>query len=357
MSILDKLDLKLHEPKRIDFYVAFRGLQLLLESGSTLQQAAMELAGEQRNESLGNALKNIGRHLGAGIGVGAAFAREKIFPSFVAPTIEAGDKAGRTTEAFAKLSEIMYLQHNLYSKVNNALFVPKIASVLMGVLIIGYVKFAIPQYMDLYKDNNIELPWLISFVTSLVNGLVDYFYLTILIIYLAVRSIKYFAQRNVDIIDGWKLKVPVYSDLHFNFLQHQFVSVMELMLESGMTIPEGLLMASKSVDNSLMKENILRIRKEIMGGKSLAYCMKTYNKHSTFDKLMISSIKIGERSNQVIKVLKDDADYYSKTLIDLIEPTSTKITFIVMIPMGLVIVGMFMFTLIPMFSYISQVTS
>ena len=56
MSILDKLDLKLHEPKRIDFYVAFRGLQLLLESGSTLQQAAMELAGEQRNESLGNAL-------------------------------------------------------------------------------------------------------------------------------------------------------------------------------------------------------------------------------------------------------------------------------------------------------------
>ena len=165
------------------------------------------------------------------------------------------------------------------------------------------------------------------------------------------------AQRNVDIIDGWKLKVPVYSDLHFNFLQHQFVSVMELMLESGMTIPEGLLMASKSVDNSLMKENILRIRKEIMGGKSLAYCMKTYNKHSTFDKLMISSIKSGERSNQVIKVLKDDADYYSKTLIDLIEPTSTKITFIVMIPMGLVIVGMFMFTLIPMFSYISQVTS
>ena len=72
---------------------------------------------------------------------------------------------------------------------------------------------------------------------------------------------------------------------------------------------------------------------------------------------MISSIKSGERSNQVIKVLKDDADYYSKTLIDLIEPTSTKITFIVMIPMGLVIVGMFMFTLIPMFSYISQVTS
>ena len=209
MSILDKLDLKLHEPKRIDFYVAFRGLQLLLESGSTLQQAAMELAGEQRNESLGNALKNIGRHLGAGIGVGAAFAREKIFPSFVAPTIEAGDKAGRTTEAFAKLSEIMYLQHNLYSKVNNALFVPKIASVLMGVLIIGYVKFAIPQYMDLYKDNNIELPWLISFVTSLVNGLVDYFYITIPIIYLVVRSIKYFAQRNVDIIDGWKLKVPV----------------------------------------------------------------------------------------------------------------------------------------------------
>ena len=82
----------------------------------------------------------------------------------------------------------------------------------MGVLIIGYVKFAIPQYMDLYKDNNIELPWLISFVTSLVNGLVDYFYITIPLIYLAVRSIKYFAQRNVDTIvtSGICMSVDVY---------------------------------------------------------------------------------------------------------------------------------------------------
>ena len=78
-------------------------------------------------------------------------------------------------------------EYNLYSKVNNALFVPKIASVLMAVLIIGYVKFAIPQYVDLYKDNNIELPWLISFITSLVNGLVDYFYITIPLIYFAIK--------------------------------------------------------------------------------------------------------------------------------------------------------------------------
>ena len=58
----------------------------------------------------------------------------------------------------------------------------------------------------------------------------------------------------------------------------------------------------------------------------------------------------------MLDVLRDDCDYYAKTLNNLIEPTSSKITFMVMIPMGIAIVGMFMFTLVPMFSYIGQVS-
>ena len=41
----------------------------------------------------------------------------------------------------------------------------------------------------------------------------------------------------------------------------------------------------------------------------------------------------------------------------MIEPTSTKITLLVMLPMGLLIVLMFMFTLVPMFDYMSRISS
>ena len=52
----------------------------------------------------------------------------------------------------------MWLQHNLYSKVKNALFIPKIAAVLMAIMTIAYIKIAIPEYVKLYKETGIPLP-------------------------------------------------------------------------------------------------------------------------------------------------------------------------------------------------------
>ena len=49
----------------------------------------------------------------------------------------------------------MFMQHNLYSKVKNALLVPKIAAVMMTIMAIAYIKIAIPEYIVLYKDNDI----------------------------------------------------------------------------------------------------------------------------------------------------------------------------------------------------------
>lgn len=42
-------------------------------------------------------------------------------------------------------------------------------------------------------------------------------------------------------------------------------------------------------------------------------------------------------------------------LTNMIDPVSTKITLLVLIPMGMLIVAMYVFTMIPMFSYMSQV--
>lgn len=342
-----------------DFYACFDQLYMLLKSGSTLQQAINEIAHVQTNAKLGQALRNISRNLSAGVATGAAFKKEGVFPRLVAPTIESGDRAGRLSDTFLRLSELMWLQHNLYSKVKNALFIPKIAAVLMAIMTIAYIKIAIPEYVKLYKETGIPLPWIVSFVSGCVNGIVDYWFITLPVLCCLYKAWEWFSSNNVGIVDSWKLRLPIYNKLHFFFVQHQLASVLNLMLSSGLTLTDSLAQAGKVVDNSIVSNAVGKVREDIIKGNTLSDSMQHYNHGDTpvFDNMLLASINAGEKSNHITLALEHDCKYYERLLNNMIEPTSTKITLLVMLPMGLLIVLMFMFTLVPMFDYMSRISN
>ena len=71
--------------------------------------------------------------------------------------------------------------------------------------------------------------------------------------------------------------------------------------------------------------------------------------------MLIASINAGERSNNLTHSLDQICKYYERTLNNMIDPISTKLTLAVLIPMGIFIVLMYLFTMIPMFSYMNQI--
>lgn len=354
-SLTDKINETFDKPKLADFYSVFSQLYMLLNSGSPLQEALLDIANDQPNQKLGAALRSISKSLASGIAAGAAFKQANIFPRLVPPTIEAGNRAGQLSETFLKLSELMWLQHNLYSKVKNALFVPKMAAVLMVIMTIAYIKIAIPEYIKLYEENDIELPWIVGAVTNSVNLIVDYWYITIFICFLGYKAWSWFTEAHTAVVDAWKLKVPIYSKLHFTFLQHQIASITALMLASGLTAPDALTQASKVADNSLAAYALTKAREDLQKGHPLSLSLKRNNGLGVFDGMLIASITAGEKSDQLVLALNQDCKYYERLINNMIDPVSTKITLLVMLPMGILIVCMFAFTLIPMFGYIDKV--
>lgn len=356
MNLVDKINEIFDKPKEIDFYAIFSHLNLLLSSGSDMPSAVTEIATYQQKKVLVSALNNISRNLRAGISTGMAFKKESVFPRIVSPTLEAGEKSGHLSDVCKKLSEIMDMQDRLYSKVRNALLVPKIAAVMMTIMAIAYIKIAIPEYITLYQDNDIPLPAVVVVVTDFVNAIVDYWYITLFVIFLLYKAFGWFVANRSDIVDSIKLKLPIYRDLHFNFLQHQFASILSIMLSSGLTEQQSLTQVSQVVDNSVMSSTILKVRDDILKGNSISESMRKNNGEHIFDNLLLASINAGEKSNSVPGALNQCSQYYERTINNQVETVSTKLTFIVMIPIGVVIVAMFAFTMIPMFSYITNVT-
>ena len=355
VNFIDKIKDYFDRPKSIDYYNVFSQIYMLLTSGSTLQQAIRDITPYQEKKSLKNSLISIQKSLAIGLSTGAAFRKENVFPKIVAPSLEAGDRAGALSRACYQLSEMFYLQHNLYSKIQNALFVPKMSAVLMILMTIGYTKITLPEFIKLYNDTGLEIPPIIAVVHSVVNSIVDHWYFTILFIYLCWKCWTKFAESNLNIVDGFKLRIPIYKKLHFLFLQHQFSSTVSLMLSSGLTIPDALMQAQKVVDNVYMADSISLVRTGVLKGLSLTDSMTKNNKDKIFDRMLIASINAGERSANLSSSLDSNCKYYERTLNNMIDPVSTKLTLIVIVPMGIMIVAMYIFTMIPMFNFMGQI--
>lgn len=355
MNFIDKIKDYFNRPKLIDFYNVFSQLYMLLSSGCNLSQAIEDIVVYQEKRSLRDSLKSISKSLSVGLSTGAAFRKESLFPLIVAPSLEAGDKAGALSKSILQLSEMFFLQHNLYSKINNALFTPKISAVMLTLLCIGYVKIAVPEFIKVYHETGMELPIIIYLVSGIVNGIVDYWYFTIIIIYMFWKTWKWFVRNNRGLIDSWRLKLPIYKQLHYLFIQHQFASTLSLMLSSGLTVPDALLQAQKVVDNVNMADSIFRIRTGVLKGLSLTDSMTKNNNNKIFDRMLIASINAGERAANLPKSLNANCQYYERTLNNMIDPVSTKITLVVIIPIGLFMFAIYAFSLIPLFSYVGQV--
>lgn len=355
MHMFDFLENWLNKPKLIDFYYLFSQIHMMLLSGYNIQNSLQEISANTPNKILSNSLVKIYKSLYSGITASAAIEREKIFPRITAPTVAAGEKAGNPANAFLKLSELIWLQHNLYSKVKNALLIPKLAIIMMTLMIIIYIKLAIPEYIKLYSESGIDLPKAISVASLVVNFLVDYWYFTILEIWGLKKLWDVFRKINAHFIDKMKLKIPIYKQLHFNFLQHQFVSIISLMLSNGLVLTDALEHAAAVVDNTVMKEAIVRTRNDILKGYDLSRALNNNNKNHVFDNIVVSLMTVGQKSDQMVLALNNAAAYYERQLNNSIEPVSTKITFLTMIPLGMLIVGIFVFTMTPMFSYMDSI--
>lgn len=342
----------LFKPSRTDFYSVFLQLYILVRAGRTLKDSIVAVSDMQSNKYLKQALKNIVTSLELGINTETAFYKENIFPHAVAPTVRAGDISGQLPSAFQKLSEIMRLEHSLYSKISSGLFIPKCAAVIMLFAVIGYAKVAIPQFLKLYRSSNVPIPDMLTNVQVAIDSLITYWFLIPFVFLLFVKSWGIFRKYYGYKIDRLKIKLPVYGELHKAILQYQMASTLGLMMASGLHLPDSLAQVAKVVENSAMAQNILLCKEDIMRGSLLAPSMRKYNIGGTFDDMLIECIAAGEEGHDFDFALNQCIEYYKEKILNMIDPVSTKVTLMVVLPMAMSIIALFTFTLMPIMKYI-----
>ncbi len=260
------------------------------------------------------------------------------FGSFAINIIKVGEMSGVLTQNLTHLAEELRKKNLLRKKVISALVYPIIVTVAtLGVATLLTV-YIFPKIMPIFSSLNVKLPWstrvLLWFSTFLQHyGLwlllgIVLFVIAVVIIRKTVPFVRMFLDRLI-------FSIPFVGRMALYYNMANLCRTLGLLLQSGMTISDGLVIVGDTMENRVYKKECIAISESVKHGQQISKYLLSRQKK--FPHMMSHMISIGERTGNLSGTLIYLSDLYENELDDLTKNLSSAIEPILMVTMGIVV--------------------
>lgn len=267
-----------------------------------------------------------------------------LYPEFFVGMVSMGEKGGNLQEVMEGLEEYYSKMRFFKSTIKNALSYPIILFLSVMVLFLFIVFVTIPGLYDFYLNLNIEVPFTCKLIYNLVNYIKNnkvvassYFILWLLVIPYIIY--KYFLK---DLIKNLFYKVGIVK--WFN--EFIFISLLFIIVKSGVNLSNGLIYSASSFKSSNLKERFLTLNSSILDGKSISESLREYGGYC---KYTTSIIKLGEEGGEMDERLKSLSSYLERKLLSDINRYMAILQPASILVMGGFVITFLMIFIVPLF--------
>ena len=141
-------------------------LSVLLTSGISLKEALELLKDTQKHKKTRDILGSITNNLVAGQSLSEAIAQEKAFTAYEMQSLKIGEETGHLTRITEQLGLFFQRKNEQRKQIVNALTYPGIIICTAVMVVIFMLKFVVPMFTDIFKQQNVELPAITKFVVG-----------------------------------------------------------------------------------------------------------------------------------------------------------------------------------------------
>lgn len=350
-SKLNNLSLPFSRVSLTEKLLMVRNLGVMFSTGLSLVKSFEVLAGQTKNKKLQDALNNIREKINKGSNLSDAMADyPSIFNDLFVNMISVGEEAGTLDEIFNNLSLQYQKEHELKSKIKNAMTYPVIIVIVMIIVAIVMVTFVLPNLKIFFDTLTVDIP----IYTRLLLDASDFFsvhwYLLILgpaglagIFYVIMKT-----KQGKKAVDTLLIRMPVIKGVVKKNNSALLIRSLSSLMASGVPLTRSLEISSKTINNHHFKEAVLSASEKIKKGEKLSNALRPYQ--NIFPYGVIEMMEVGEETGKTSSVLKKLADFYEQEAINAIEKLTILIEPMLIVVLGLG-VGIFAFSIIqPMYS-------
>lgn len=344
-------------PKLQELATFTQQLSNLLNSGMPLT-VALQSMGHLESKGIPTSVsRDLRQEVMEGRSLSDAMSKQPvIFSDLYINMVRAGEQSGALVQVLRRMAAHFQQFAEVQSKFTSALIYPAMVVVVGAGLMVFFMTFVLPHFMQMFNGFNIPLPLPTRMLMGFSNFISNGWFILCAILGIAVfalvvwkfKTSKFGARK----IDEWKIKVPVVGKVVRLNLFGQFARTLSTLLQNGVPVLTALKITEQVMPNMLVKEAVAQTREAVTDGKTLAQPLA---RSKIFPQLMVDLVKIGEETGDVPGALANVADTYEgelelglRVMTNLIEP-------VLIVCMALVVGFLLLSVMLPMFKLISSI--
>jgi type II secretory pathway component PulF len=332
-----------------DIVLFIRQLSALLDSGVPIVNGLNVVMSQMPNLYLKEILGDVVGRIKDGKSFSDSLATHpEVFPQLYTAIINSGEVSGSLKITLMRLADFLEKEEEFRNSVRSALVYPAFVFCVGVLTVIVLIGFVIPRLVNMFEDMGqvLPLPTKILIEASVVFN--KYW----IIIIASVAVIIFFLRRQYHsplgrlAWDKFKLKLAVFGEITLKTEISRLMRALSLLLSGGLSVIPSLDVVYSILGNRVLKQEVSRIKDDIIGGLSLSNSIK---KCKLFPNFVINIVVIGEETGTLEKSLMRIADDYErdvdrslKTLARMLEP-------IIILGVGLVVGFIVLAMLLPIF--------
>lgn len=277
----------------------------------------------------------------------------RVFDKVTVSIIKASEEAGTLDQSLKDMKANILKDREFNDRIKSAMMYPSFIIVLFIVVMVVMLVVVIPKVTSVFSRMNVELPLPTKIMMYLSDVLMQK---TLFVVIGAVVLITgtIFLYKRYKRYFIWALtSLPLISQLARQIDLARFARSLYLLLNSGVTITSALELTQDVVVKKEIHNAIKHARLMVVGGKKLSEGLKDNKK--IIPSIMIKIVEAGERSGTLSNCMQDVSEYLDYEVTSTLKTVTALIEPIMLVVVGVLIGGMMVSIIAPMYGLISQV--
>jgi type IV pilus assembly protein PilC len=325
-------------------------LAIMVDTGINLA-AALDGVGEQcDNPTLRRVLLDLRRKVESGEDFSSSLAE---YPKYFDRTFVSLVKASEQTGSLGGMLEQIatHMEHQLENrrKVRAAMAYPGLMLLLAIGVTIFLLTYIMPKFEPLFGRKGVKLPTPTLVVLTLSNALIGYWWAWLLG-FAALIAAFIVAKRTPKgrmILDGIRLKLPIMGNVQKKVILSRSMRTLGVMVRNGVSMLDAIRLCAEVSGNYHYEQAWRHVLDEITQGNRISESIRG---NPLFPKTLVQMISSGEETGKLDYVLDKVSGHFDRE-VELALKTSTSLIEPIMITvMGVVVGGIGMALLLPIFT-------
>jgi len=278
----------------------------------------------------------------------------KIFDKIYVGLIKAGEVSGQLDNILLDLAKFMEVSDENRSKVKSALTYPAVLIVVATAVCVFLLIAVLPSFASIFQSSGVELPLPTRILMGASEFLKHRWYIVLGSICLAIGMFKLWTSTKEGryIFDGMKFKFPAIGPLLTKSIVSRFTRTFGALVKSSVPMLQALEILREGADNARIEHLVDKIKLNVSEGERIS---DELEKSEYIPMMVARMVAVGEDTGALDTMLLKVADYYDKELEAEIKGLTSVIEPIITVGMGIVIGGIVLAVMLPMFDMIKLV--